>query len=198
MQPIKTFTTQIITVPNENIDTDQIIPARYLKVTDKAGLGEGLFFDWRARDPNFILNQPRAKEAHVLIAGDNFGCGSSREHAPWALQGFGFKAVISTSFGDIFRNNAQKNGLLPIIVDKETLRQLISLAEEDPTATITVDLATQTITLPDGRSVSFPFDGFNKQMLLQGVDELGYLLAKDDALTQFEQTHMGGPVTTNT
>jgi 3-isopropylmalate/(R)-2-methylmalate dehydratase small subunit len=169
-----------------------------LKVTDKAGLGEGLFFDWRARDPNFILNQPRAKEAHVLIAGDNFGCGSSREHAPWALQGFGFKAVISTSFGDIFRNNAQKNGLLPIIVDKETLRQLISLAEEDPTATITVDLATQTITLPDGRSVSFPFDGFNKQMLLQGVDELGYLLAKDDALTQFEQTHMGGPVTTNT
>jgi 3-isopropylmalate/(R)-2-methylmalate dehydratase small subunit len=198
MQPIKTFTTQIIAVPNENIDTDQIIPARYLKVTDKAGLGEGLFFDWRARDPNFILNQPRAKEAHVLIAGDNFGCGSSREHAPWALQGFGFKAVISTSFGDIFRNNAQKNGLLPIIVDKETLHQLISLAEEDPTATITVDLASQTITLPDGRKVEFPFDGFNKQMLLQGVDELGYLLAKDDALTQFEQTHVGGPVTTNT
>ncbi len=198
MQPIKTFTTKIIAVPNENIDTDQIIPARYLKVTDKAGLGEGLFFDWRARDPNFILNQPRAKEAHVLIAGDNFGCGSSREHAPWALQGFGFKAVISTSFGDIFRNNAQKNGLLPIIVDKETLHQLISLAEEDPTATITVDLASQTITLPDGRKVEFPFDGFNKQMLLQGVDELGYLLAKDDALTQFEQTHVGGPVTTNT
>ena len=153
MQPIKTFTTKIIAVPNENIDTDQIIPARYLKVTDKAGLGEGLFFDWRARDPNFVLNQPRAKDAGILIAGDNFGCGSSREHAPWALQGFGFKAVISTSFGDIFRNNAQKNGLLPIVVDKETLQQLISLAEEDPTASITIDLATQTITLPDGRKI---------------------------------------------
>jgi 3-isopropylmalate/(R)-2-methylmalate dehydratase small subunit len=196
MQPIKTFTTQIIAVPNENIDTDQIIPARYLKVTDKAGLSEGLFYDWRARDPNFILNQPRAREAQVLIAGDNFGCGSSREHAPWALQGFGFKAVISTSFGDIFRNNSQKNGLLPIIVDKETLQQLISLAEEDPAASITVDLASQTITLPDGRKVSFPFDGFNQQMLLQGVDELGYLLAKDDALTQFEQQQVGGVVTT--
>jgi len=189
MQPIHSFTSTLIAVPNENIDTDQIIPARYLKITDKSGLAEALFEDWRARDPNFVLNQPRAKAAHVLVAGDNFGCGSSREHAPWALLGFGFKAVISTSFADIFRNNALKNGLLPIVVDEATHQQLLSLAGEDPSAQITIDLAAQTITLPDGRTVTFPIDGFVRQMLLQGVDELGYLLAKDDALSQYEQSH---------
>src|SRR5438105_15089094 len=115
MQPIKQFSAKVLPLPNENIDTDQIIPARYLKVTDKRGLAEGLFQDWRARDPDFILNQPRAAGAGILIAGDNFGCGSSREHAPWALQGYGFKAVISTSFADILRNNSLKNGLLPIV-----------------------------------------------------------------------------------
>ncbi len=196
MRPIKTFTSKILPLPMENVDTDQVIPARFLKITDKAGLAEGLFQDWRARDPNFILNQPRAKEAGILIAGHNFGCGSSREHAPWALLGFGFKAVISTSFADIFRNNALKNGLLPIVVDEATHQQLMSLAEEDPSAEITIDLASQTITLPDGRKVTFPIDGFNKQMLLQSVDELGYLLAKEDALKKFEETHVGGPVTT--
>ncbi|MEP7200722.1 MAG: 3-isopropylmalate dehydratase small subunit [Chloroflexota bacterium] len=183
-------------MPMENVDTDQIIPARYLKVTDKAGLADGLFQDWRARDPNFILNQPRAKGAGILIAGYNFGCGSSREHAPWALQGAGFKAVISTSFGDIFRNNSLKNGLLPIVVDEATHHQLMSIAEEDPTAEITVDLAAQTITLPDGRKVTFPIDGFNKQMLTQGVDELGYILSKEGALAKFEQQHVGGVTTT--
>ena len=187
MQPIETITSKIISIPNENIDTDQIIPARYLKVTDKAGLGEGLFADWRARDPDFILNQPRAREARILVAGDNFGCGSSREHAPWALQGFGFQAVVSTSFADIFRNNSLKNGFLPVSVDEDTLHQLQSIAEEDPNAQIGIDLATQTLTLPDGRKVSFPIDGFNKTMLLRGVDELGYVLAKDDAIRQFER-----------
>jgi len=187
MQPIETITSKIISIPNENIDTDQIIPARYLKVTDKAGLGEGLFADWRARDPDFILNQPRAREARILVAGDNFGCGSSREHAPWALQGFGFQAVVSTSFADIFRNNSLKNGFLPVSVDEDTLHELQSIAEEDPNAQIGIDLATQTLTLPDGRKVSFPIDGFNKTMLLRGVDELGYVLAKDDAIRQFER-----------
>ncbi len=189
MQPIKSISSKIVSIPNENIDTDQIIPARYLKVTDKAGLGDGLFTDWRTRDPDFILNQPRAKSAQILVAGDNFGCGSSREHAPWALLGFGFKAVISTSFADIFRNNSLKNGLLPIIVDEDKLHQLQSIAEEDPTAQVTVDLASQSITLPDGRKVGFPIDGFNKTMLLQGGAEIGYTLAKDAAIAGFEQQH---------
>ncbi len=189
MQPIKSISSKIVSIPNENIDTDQIIPARYLKVTDKAGLGEGLFTDWRARDPDFILNHPRAKSAQILVAGDNFGCGSSREHAPWALLAYGFKAVISTSFADIFRNNSLKNGLLPIIVDEATLHQLQSIAEEDPDAQVTVDLASQSITLPDGRKVGFPIDGFNKTMLLQGVDEIGFTLAKDAAIASFEGKH---------
>ena len=189
MQPIETFASRILPLPNENVDTDQIIPARYLKVTDKAGLAEGLFLDWRTRDPGFILNQPRAKGAGILIAGDNFGCGSSREHAAWALQGFGFKAVISTSFADIFRNNSLKNGLLPIIVDKATHQQLMSLAEEDPAAEIRIDLAAQSLTLPDGRKVTFPIDGFSKHMLLHGVDEVGYTLAKDADIARFEQSH---------
>ncbi len=189
MQPLSSFTSKLVPVPNENIDTDQIIPARYLKVTDKSGLAEALFEDWRARDPSFVLNQPRAKDAQVLVAGDNFGCGSSREHAPWALLGFGFKAVISTSFADIFRSNSLKNGLLPIVVDEATQQQLLSLADEDPSAQVVVDLAAQTLTLPDGRAVRFPIDGFVKQMLLQGVDELGYLLAKADALSHYEQSH---------
>jgi 3-isopropylmalate/(R)-2-methylmalate dehydratase small subunit len=186
MEPITTFTAKILPLANENVDTDQIIPARYLKVTDKAGLTEGLFQDWRARDPGFILNQPRAEDAGILIAGNNFGCGSSREHAPWALLGRGFKAVISTSFADIFRNNSLKNGLLPIIVDEQTHHQLMSLAEEDPSAQITVDLASQAIVLPDGRKVTFPIDGFVKQMLVKGIDELAYTLSKNVDIERFE------------
>ncbi len=196
MEPIKTFTAKILPLPYANIDTDQVIPARFLKVTDKTGLGEALFADWRARDPNFILNQPRAKGAGILIAGDNFGCGSSREHAAWTLLGYGIQAVISTSFADIFRNNALKNGLLPIVVDEETHRQLMSLAEEDPSAQITVELASQTITLPDARAVKFPIDGFSKHMLLQGVDELGYLLAKDGDIARFERAYQDRVTTT--
>ena len=185
---MQTFTAKIVPLPNENVDTDQIIPARYLKVTDKAGLAEGLFQDWRARDPDFILNQPRAAGAGILIAGNNFGCGSSREHAPWALLGGGFKAVISTSFADIFRNNSLKNGLLPIVVDEATHHQLMSLAEEDPSAQVTVELASQSIVLPDGRRVRFPIDTFVKQMLVKGVDELGYTLTREPDIRRFEQS----------
>ena len=182
----------IVAIPVNDIDTDQIIPARFLKVTDKAGLGKAAFCDWRyledgeTPNPEFILNNAAYQEASVLVAGDNFGCGSSREHAPWALMGAGFKAVISTDFADIFRNNALKNGLLPIIVDRDTQQQLFSLAEEDPSTSVRVDVEAQTMTLPDGRAVGFPLDGFSKYCLLNGVDQLGYLLALDDEARRFE------------
>ena len=182
----------IVAIPVNDIDTDQIIPARFLKVTDKAGLGKAAFCDWRYLDdgetpnPDFVLNQPEYQGASVLIAGNNFGCGSSREHAPWALLGAGFQAVISTDFADIFRNNALKNGLLPIIVDAETQQQLFSLAQEDPNTALSVDVEAQTLTLPDGRQVGFPLDGFSKYCLLNGVDQLGYLLALDDEVVAYE------------
>jgi 3-isopropylmalate/(R)-2-methylmalate dehydratase small subunit len=174
MEPIKTFSGQIVALPINDTDTDQIIPARYLKVTDKIGLGQGLFSDWRynadgSPKPEFVLNQPEHKGASILIGGHNFGCGSSREHAPWALQGGGFKAVVSTYFADIFRNNSLKNGLLPV-----------------PTTNVTIDLATQTLTLPDGRAVKFPIDGFSKECLLNGVDQLGYLMNLDDQIAAYE------------
>lgn len=194
MEPFTTLTSRMVAIPTENIDTDQIIPARFLKVTDKQGLGENLFADWRYRPDgspkeDFVLNQPQAKGARILLAGDNFGCGSSREHAPWALLGFGFKAVISTGFADIFRNNALKNGLLPVIVDEETHRQLLSLVAEEPETEVGVDLAAQTLSLPDGRRVTFPIDSFSKTCLLQGVDQLGYLLGHAEAIAGFERTH---------
>jgi 3-isopropylmalate/(R)-2-methylmalate dehydratase small subunit len=194
MEPIITFTSTIVALPIENIDTDQVIPARYLKVTDKTGLGEALFSDWRydaegKPKPDFVLNRPDVQGAQILVAGNNFGCGSSREHAPWALQGYGFRAVISTYFADIFRNNALKNGLLPVQVDQETYEQLVSLFEEDPTTTATVDLANQAVVLPDGRRVTFPIDPFAKHCLLNGVDQLGFLLGEDAALTSYEASH---------
>src|SRR5690606_28674336 len=165
MEPIKSFTGKIVALPINDIDTDQIIPARFLKTTDKAGLGASLFSDWRYNadgSPNtdFVLNKPEHKGASVLIGGNNFGCGSSREHAPWALVGAGFNAVVSTYFAEIFRKNALKNGLLPIQVDEETHHQLISLAQEDPDTQVTINLEAQTLTLPDGRKVGFPIDGF--------------------------------------
>jgi len=182
----------IVAIPVNDIDTDQIIPARFLKVTDKEGLGKAAFCDWRyledgeTPNPEFILNDPVYQEASVLVAGDNFGCGSSREHAPWALMGAGFKAVISTDFADIFNNNALKNGLLPIIVDADTQQQLFSLAEEDPSTAVSVDVEAQTLTLPDGRAINFPLDEFSKYCLLNGVDQLGYLLALDEEVQAFE------------
>ncbi len=188
MQPFQPFDSSLAPLPIENIDTDQIIPARYLKVTDKNGLAEGLFYDWR-QNPEFVLNQPEYQNAQILLAGNNFGCGSSREHAPWALQGYGFKAVISTYFADIFYNNALKNGLLPITVDKDTYESLLDLAEEAPQATIHVDLASQTLTLPGGQQVSFPMDRFSKECLLQGVDQLGYLMNKIPQVEAYEKSH---------
>ncbi len=194
MDPIRTFSGTMVALPINDIDTDQIIPARYLKVTDKNGLGSAAFSDWRYEadgtpKPDFPLNRPEYKSAEVLIGGHNFGCGSSREHAPWALIGAGFKAIISTDFADIFRNNALKNGLLPIMIDEATHQQLISLAQEDPASAVTIDLASQTVTLPDGRAVSFPIDGFSKHCLLNGVDQLGYLLGLSSEAGHYEETH---------
>ncbi len=192
MEKLKHIQGSIVSIPVNNIDTDQIIPARFLKVTDKQGLGKAAFCDWRyledgeTPNPDFILNKREYQDASVLIAGNNFGCGSSREHAPWALLGAGFKAVISTEFADIFRNNSLKNGLLPIIVDEDTQQQLFSLAEEDPSTTVSINVEAQTVTLPDGRDVRFPLDGFSKYCLLNGVDQLGYLLALDEEIHSFE------------
>ncbi len=191
MSNFTSLTSKIVPLNAENIDTDQIIPARFLKVTDKLGLGEQLFCDWRynadgSPKPDFILNKPEMKGRQVFLAGDNFGCGSSREHAPWALAGYGFRAVISTSFADIFRNNSLKNGLLPIIVDKDTHAQLFSLVEEDLGTSVSVDLATQTLSLPDGRAVSFPIDSFSKTCLLNGVDEIGYVLGMREQIEAYE------------
>ncbi|MBN2470419.1 MAG: 3-isopropylmalate dehydratase small subunit [Anaerolineae bacterium] len=194
MQKFTTLSSTMLPLPNENIDTDQIIPARFLKVTDKAGLGDNLFADWRyAEDgtprPDFVLNQPAYAGAKILLAGDNFGCGSSREHAPWALQGYGFEAIVSTRFADIFRNNALKNGLLPVEVDKATLQQLFSLVQEETDTAVTIDLAEQKLVLPDGRAVEFPIDGFAKACLLQGVDQFGFLLQQMTAVEDYEATH---------
>ncbi len=192
MEKLEHVQGSIVAIPVNDIDTDQIIPARFLKVTDKDGLGKAAFCDWRyledgvTPNPEFILNNPAYQGASVLVAGDNFGCGSSREHAPWALLGAGFKAVVSTDFADIFRNNALKNGLLPIVVDADTQQQLFSLADEEPSTTVSVDVEAQTLTLPDGRAVSFPLDGFSKFCLLNGVDQLGYLLALDGEVAAFE------------
>jgi len=193
MEPFTTLTSRLVTLPVDNIDTDQIIPARFLKTTEKTGLGRSLFAEWRYRvdgspKPDFVLNQPEAVGAEVLLAGDNFGCGSSREHAPWALTDFGFRAVISTSFADIFRNNALKNGLLPVIVDAATHQRLLGLAG-DPSAAVTIDLDSQTVRLPDGSAAVFPIDGFSKTCLLEGVDQLGYLLLHQAQISVYEQTH---------
>ena len=191
MAQFTTLTSRVLPLPVNDIDTDQIIPARFLKATDKKGMGDNLFADWRynadgSPKADFVLNQPNSRGAQVLLAGDNFGCGSSREHAPWALTGFGFKAVISTSFADIFRNNSLKNGLIPIIVDEATHKMLFDLIEEVPNAEVTVDLASQTLILPNG-SVEFPIDPFNKTCLLNGVDELGYILGFEKEIAAFEE-----------
>jgi 3-isopropylmalate/(R)-2-methylmalate dehydratase small subunit len=194
MEPIQNFSSRLAPLPINDIDTDQIIPARYLKVTDKAGLGEACFADWRYESDgtpkaDFFLNNPQYKGAGILVGGNNFGCGSSREHAPWALLGAGFKAIVSTDFADIFRNNSLKNGLLPIMVDEETHRQLVSLVEEDPSTAVAIDLERQTLTLPDGRAVEFPIDPFSKYCLLNGVDQLGFLINQEEAIVEFERAH---------
>lgn len=188
MEAIRFVKSRTVVLPMTNVDTDQIIPARFLTVTNKEGLGEQLFADWRydgQGNPksDFVLNQADAKGAQILVAGSNFGCGSSREHAPWALVDFGFRAVVSTRFADIFRNNALKNGLLPIVVDEETHQALLN----DPGAELVVDLEAQSMKLPSGKEVRFPIDAFARFCLLQGQDELDFLLDQEDKIAAFEK-----------
>ncbi len=191
MEKFTTFTSRLAPLAIDNIDTDQIIPARFLKTISKAGLDKNLFCDWRytpegSPNPDFILNKPEGQAAHVLLAGDNFGCGSSREHAPWALTQYGFRAVISTSFADIFKGNSLKNSLLPIVVPPDAHKKLFATVQANPAATVTVDLETQTLTLPDGSKVTFPVDAFAKYCMLEGVDELGYILQQEEAIAAYE------------
>ena len=192
MARFTTLTSRVIPLLVDNIDTDQIIPARFLKVTDKQGLGDNLFADWRYDEsgrpkPDFPLNKEEHRGAAILLAGDNFGCGSSREHAPWALTGYGLHAVISTSFADIFCNNALKNGLLPVKVDKETYQDLLETLRTDPDAELHIDLASQTVSLPGGKRVLFPIDSFSKTCLVEGVDELGYIMRFNEQIVAYEK-----------
>ena len=196
MKPFTNFESRMAPLAINNIDTDQIIPARFLKTTSKQGLDQQLFCDWRYDaqgnpNPDFILNQPRARGAQVLLAGDNFGCGSSREHAPWALTQFGFRAVVSTSFADIFKQNSLKNSLLPIVVPPDVQAELFAAAAENPDAVVKIDLASQTLTTPGGRQVEFPIDGFSKHCLLEGVDELGYILQHEAQIAAYEARRVG-------
>ena len=196
MKPFTNFSSRMAPLAINNIDTDQIIPARFLKTTTKQGLDQQLFCDWRYDaegnpKPDFILNQPRARGAQVLLTGDNFGCGSSREHAPWALTQFGFRAVVSTSFADIFKHNSLKNSLLPIVVPPDVQAELFAAAAENPDAVVEVDLANQTLTTPGGRKVEFPIDGFSKHCLVEGVDELGYILQHEAQIAAYEARRVG-------
>jgi 3-isopropylmalate/(R)-2-methylmalate dehydratase small subunit len=193
MKPFTNFESRLVPLNITNIDTDQIIPARFLKTTSKVGLDKQLFNDWRYDaqgnpNPDFILNQPQVKGAEVLLAGDNFGCGSSREHAPWALTQFGFRAVISTSFADIFKGNSLKNSLLPIVVPEDVAAELFAAG---PDATVKIDLPNQTLTTPSGRTVEFPVDGFSKHCLVNGVDELGYIQQQEPSIAAFEAQRVG-------
>jgi 3-isopropylmalate/(R)-2-methylmalate dehydratase small subunit len=196
-EPFTTFTSKVIPLPAENVDTDQVVPARYLKVTDKAGLAEALFRDWRfnedgsLREPRFVIDRPEMAGRQILLAGDNFGAGSSREHAPWALTAWGIRAILSTSFADIFRSDSLKNGLLPIAVEAERHRQLFDLVRDQPDAELTVDLDAQVVHLPGDEDLPFEVDPFAKQMLLAGTDELGYLLGKEAEIAAWEAAHPG-------
>jgi 3-isopropylmalate/(R)-2-methylmalate dehydratase small subunit len=188
MEPIKTLRSRTAVLPMTNIDTDQIIPARFLTTTTREGLGRNLFADWRydaqgTPRPDFALNRPETHGCQILVAGRNLGCGSSREHAPWALLDYGFRAVISTEIADIFRNNSLKNGLLPVVVDESTSQWLL----EHPGAEVTIDLASTSLTLPTGARVEFPIEAFSKYCLLNGVDELGFLLGRLGEIKAYEQ-----------
>ncbi len=190
MPAVKTIRSRTVVLPVSNIDTDQIIPARFLTSTSRAGFGKNLFADWRYDSagnpkPDFALNKPEARGAQILVAGRNIGCGSSREHAAWALQDFGIAAVISTEFADIFRTNCLKNGLVPVLVDEKTHAWLL----EHPGVEVNIDVEATTLSLPDGTAVKFPLEGFARFCLLNGVDELGYLLSKDGAIAAYEQRH---------
>jgi 3-isopropylmalate/(R)-2-methylmalate dehydratase small subunit len=189
------FTSKVVPIDAENVDTDQIVPARYLKVTDKAGLADALFRDWRfeedgsLKEPRFVLDDPAMAGRRILLVGDNFGAGSSREHAPWALRAWGVQAILSTSFADIFGSNSLKNGVLPIVVPPAVHERLWQLVRDDPDAELTVDLAEEGVLLPDGSTIDFTIDPFAKRMLLAGTDELGYLLSKEAELATWEAAH---------
>ena len=194
-EPFRQFTSRVVPLGAENVDTDQIVPARYLKVTDKAGLADALFRDWRfnedgtLREPRFVLDRPGMAGRGILLVGDNFGAGSSREHAPWALAAWGIRAILSTSFADIFRSNALKNGVLPVVVDAATHARLFELVAADPDAQLTVDLAEEGILLPDGTTIDFTIDPFARRMLLAGTDEIGYVMAKLAEIQAWEAAH---------
>ena len=194
-EPFRQFSSRVVPLPAENVDTDQVVPARYLKITDKADLANALFRDWRfnddgtLKDPPFVLDRPEMAGRQILLVGDNFGTGSSREHAPWALTAWGIRAVFSTSFADIFRNNALKNGVLPIVVDPATHAKLFAIVEANPDAQLTVDLAEQGVLLPDGSMLGFEVDPFARRMLLAGTDEIGYVLARLPEIETWEATH---------
>jgi 3-isopropylmalate/(R)-2-methylmalate dehydratase small subunit len=188
MNPIRIIRSRTVVMPSSNIDTDQIIPARFLTTTTREGLGAALFADWRydaagRPDPGFVLNRPEARGCAILVAGRNIGCGSSREHAPWALLDYGFRAVVSTEIADIFRSNSLKNGLLPVVVDEATHAWLVA----NPGAGIEVDLEATCLRLPDSREVSFPIEAFARFCLMNGVDELGYLLGQSEAIAEYER-----------
>ncbi|GIV78463.1 3-isopropylmalate dehydratase small subunit [Litorilinea aerophila] len=191
MEPFTTLKTTAVPLRAENVDTDQIIPARFLTAVTKEGMGDGLFYSWRYHPDgtpkaDFVLNKPEYRGAQILIAGRNFGSGSSREHAVWALTDYGFRCVITPGFADIFYNNSLKNGLLPVTLPEETVNMLLDLTEEEPQTQITVDLENQQVILPDGQALPFQIDPFRKMCLLQGVDDLGYLLSKMEAIEAHE------------
>jgi 3-isopropylmalate/(R)-2-methylmalate dehydratase small subunit len=193
-EPFASVTSAVVPMNRGDVDTDQIIPARFLKTVNRAGLGEQLFHDWRyladgSPNPEFVLNRPEMAGRQVLLAGDNFGCGSSREHAPWALMAWGVRAVVSSSFADIFRNNSLKNGLLPIEVPPEELGRLFALVDAEPDAQVTVDLEGQELRLPDGSTIGFHVDAFARRMILDGTDELGYLLSLEPQIKAYEAAH---------
>jgi 3-isopropylmalate/(R)-2-methylmalate dehydratase small subunit len=191
MEPIRTLRSRTVVLPAANIDTDQIIPARFLTTTTRDGLGKHLFADWRydargAPQKDFILNGAAARDCHILVAGRNFGCGSSREHAPWALLDYGFRAVISTQIADIFRNNALKNGLIPVVVDATTASWLIG----HPGVEVSIDLPNATLTLPEGAPVVFPLETFARYCLVNGTDELEFLLEREAEIGAFERRRL--------
>jgi len=194
MEKFKTLTSTVVPLPIENVDTDQIIPARFLKATDKNGFGDNLFADWRynkdgSPKADFVLNNPLYAGSSILVAGKNFGSGSSREHAAWAIAGYGFKVIVSSFFADIFKNNALNNGILPVVVSPDFLSEIFAAVNADPKATLTVDLENQTITNNvTGLSETFEINSYKKECLLNGLDDIDYLLSKKNLIEKYEQS----------